>query len=610
MQNRFSKSLAALTLALLASPTLLAQSLNGWTLTFDDEFNATSLDTTNRWKTCFRNQGTGTFTPCTLAGNGELELYDPSTQFTEGDGVLQIRADKRDVVDPIGGATYHYVSGVISTDTHFQQTHGYFEMRAKLPPGKGLWPAFWMEDSANTWPPEVDVMEMIGSMPDAPHVAAIRPSGSSGFGYLSQYIYTFDTSTAYHTYGVEWDATNLTYYYDGQFVAQTNTDATMTQDMELIANLAVGGNWPGSPDGTTVFPAYMGIDYIRAWTRSNTSAAIPYTAGTDVGTVGLAGSTDLTTANAATIKGAGSGYFQYAEDSFHYAAQPLPGDGDFVMKVISVPPPVGSYTPQTGIMVRATMDKAAPYTAVFLANSKCILQSRTSQGGVTSRIATLTGISYPSWIRLIRKGTTFNAYVSPDGLTWSLVGTTINDISSITMGSSALIGAAVSSGNPAAYNTASIPNFNQPAVQITQDNADTTGVTFQGTWPLSTNVGSGSSPTPGAMYDLSHVTDGNAAHGTKSVTFTPTIPSSGRYDVYFRWVGFEANRNANVPVEIDAADGPHTVYVNEQHNGAEWNLLGTFPFDAGTTDSVIVRNDGTLTVSVDAVRFSPGVPAP
>jgi beta-glucanase (GH16 family) len=585
-------------LVFVLSPLIVtAQNLGGWTLTFQDEFNGSALDT-SKWNTCYEDQGPGSGTPCTLTGNNEMELYQPSGQVSEANGVLTIRGDKQGVVDPVTGAPYQYASGMLASWNKFSQTQGYFEMRAQLPPGTGLWPAFWMDNNNHTWPPEIDAVEMIGSMPDAPHVGAIQsPSGA----YLAKYVYTFDTSTAYHTYGVEWDSNNLTYYYDGQQVAQTTAASNMTNPMQLIANLAIGGNWPGAPTPYTVFPAIMNIDYIRAWTRSSSTAAIPFTYGIDVGSPGLAGSSSLTTAGAATIQGAGSGYFSYATDSFQYAAQPIAGDTDFTMEVASVPAPNGAYTPQTGIMVRENMNANARYTAVFLANSKCILQSRTSTGGVATRIATLTGITYPSWLRLIRNNDAFSAYISSDGVSWNLVGTTQNDLSSTTMGQSAFVGAAVSSGNPSQYVTENISSFDLPAVQITQDNADSSGVSIVGNWTASTNNG--------GYYGPNYITDANANKGSMSVTFTPTLPSSGLYNVYFRWVGNETARATNVPVTVNASDGAHTIYVNEQHQGSEWVMLGAYSLDSSS--SVAISNAGTTsTVSVDAVRFSPATTTP
>ncbi len=167
-----------------------------------------------------------------------------------------------------------------------------------------------------------------------------------------------------------------------------------------------------------------------------------------MGSTGLAGSTSLGTDSRATIQGAGNGYFSHSSDSFHYAAQPLPSNADFTMKVTSVPAPTGSHTPQTGIMARENMDANARYVAVFLANGKCILQSRTATGAIPMRIATISGVAFPAWLRLIREEDAFSAYISSDGINWRLVGDTKNYIASGIMGKSAYIGAAVSSGDP------------------------------------------------------------------------------------------------------------------------------------------------------------------
>jgi hypothetical protein len=75
-----------------------------------------------------------------------------------------------------------------------------------------------------------------------------------------------NTTTAFHTYGVDWQADTITWYFDGEAIYQTATPPDLHMPMYLQANLAVGGTWPGSPDATTRFPAEMQIDLIRAWT--------------------------------------------------------------------------------------------------------------------------------------------------------------------------------------------------------------------------------------------------------------------------------------------------------------------------------------------------------
>ncbi len=169
-------------LALLFSAlSLRAQSAPGWTLTFNDEFNGTQLDLT-KWNTTYMWGGTG---QRTLPGNNEMEVYRDD-QFEEANGVLRIRADKKDTV--WAGATYHYASGVITTYQKFAQQYGYFEMRAKLPKGKGLWPAFWMLDNRAVWPPEIDMLEVLGDAPSNPHIGAIQASNGA---YYATYVDTF-----------------------------------------------------------------------------------------------------------------------------------------------------------------------------------------------------------------------------------------------------------------------------------------------------------------------------------------------------------------------------------------------------------------------------------
>src|SRR5258708_6661398 len=249
-----------------------AQTAPGWTLTFSDEFNGTQLDLT-KWNTSYMWGGCG---QRTLPGNHELEVY-LDNQFEEANGILRIRADDIHSNPYVwsGCGTFNYASGVITTYQQFSQLYGYFEIPDRLQKGKGLWPAFWMLDNQTVWHPEIDAFEVLGDAPSNPHIGAIQASNGA---YYATYVDTFpkfDTSADFHVYGLEWDASHLTYYMDGKPVGQTYTASKMNVPMQLIANLAVGGSWPGSPDSSTVFPAYYDIDYIRAWTRSDSTALVP-----------------------------------------------------------------------------------------------------------------------------------------------------------------------------------------------------------------------------------------------------------------------------------------------------------------------------------------------
>lgn len=262
---RFGMLSVLLLLLGLDAPAALAQSAPGWALTFHDEFDGASLDSA-KWNTTYMWGGEGART---LPGNGEQQVYlDDQFEF-RGDGSLRIRAEKKDSV--WYGKTYHYASGLITTYQKFAQQKGYFEMRARLPAGQGLWPAFWMLLNRPSWPPEIDIMEVLGDDPETVYLS----KHSNADGDQTQVAMLFDTSAAFHVYGLEWDDTRLTWYLDGLPVAQSTRSSDMNEPMQLLLNLAVGGYWPGAPDDTTPFPAYLQVDYVRAWQRNTFGAAIP-----------------------------------------------------------------------------------------------------------------------------------------------------------------------------------------------------------------------------------------------------------------------------------------------------------------------------------------------
>jgi serralysin len=283
------------------------------TLTFDDEFNSLSL-----WN---GQSGTWSTTPAyeddkgngaSLPGNGEQEWYvNANYAPTSGvqpwavsNGILTISAQK---VDPaiqgllgyakygtLGG--YQYTSGLIETNHSFTQTYGYFEMKAQLPAGQGLWPAFWLMPANGAWPPELDVVEALGK--DTSTIYTTVHTAETG-AHTQEALGTSvgDYSTGYHTYAVDWEADKITFFYDNRAIYQVATPADMHGPMYMIANLALGGGWAGSVDGTTPFPAQMNIDYIKAW------SANPYADG--VTTTPAGGPSTVTTSQ--VLSGADAG---------------------------------------------------------------------------------------------------------------------------------------------------------------------------------------------------------------------------------------------------------------------------------------------------------------
>jgi beta-glucanase (GH16 family) len=150
--------------------------------------------------------------------------------------------------------------------------YGKIEGRMKIPQGQGLWPAFWMLGSnidQMNWPTcgEIDVMEHINNETKVHGTAHWDNVGHQYWGG------TIDNDpTQYHTYSIIWDSLKVKWYMDDIIYYQLNiaNGVNGTEEFQLpfylLLNLAVGGNWPGYPNGTTVFPAEMVVDYVRVYT--------------------------------------------------------------------------------------------------------------------------------------------------------------------------------------------------------------------------------------------------------------------------------------------------------------------------------------------------------
>lgn len=213
---------------------------------FSDEFNGSTLDAA-KWSTDYPS-GSG----------GEQQYYAPNA-FRLDQGILSIRAEP----NPTHG--YAYTSGIITTQRSFAQTYGHFEIRAKLPRGHGFWPAFWLLPATPNYPVEIDVFEMLGYDPYSIHMSN-HWMNQDGQHISTTGTFTSDTdlTTAFHTYAVDWSKSQIKWSVDGitQF---STTEGIPSEPMFMLANFAVGGNWPGFPDASTQFPGIMQIDYIRVF---------------------------------------------------------------------------------------------------------------------------------------------------------------------------------------------------------------------------------------------------------------------------------------------------------------------------------------------------------
>jgi beta-glucanase (GH16 family) len=239
------------------------------TSTFDDEFNSFSASPTGAtglWQTTIGNNNR------TLGSNGEQEYYSDGSvgvnPFSIQDGVLDISASPGS--NPLN---LPYNSGAINTQHSFSQLYGYFDIDAELPTGQGLWPAFWLLPESGAWPPELDVFEVLGNNPTTLYFS----THSSVQATQGTTLNVANVSSGFNLYGVMWGPQTVDLYVNNVEVASMPTPADMNVPMYMLANLAVGGYWPGDPNGTTPFPANMLIDYVRAY-------AYP---GTDGGTVNV-----------------------------------------------------------------------------------------------------------------------------------------------------------------------------------------------------------------------------------------------------------------------------------------------------------------------------------
>jgi beta-glucanase (GH16 family) len=233
-----------------------------WKLLFHDEFDGASLDT-SKWTTCYFNFRVGT-NACSH-DQGELELYQPQN-VSVSNGVLSLTAQKQQA------SGFSYTSGMISSGpacdgcaSRFTFTYGSMEMRAKIPAGQGLWPAFWTLPADLSWPPEIDVFEILGNAPHEINLTYHWPNGTGDGAQKGNAWDGPDFSAGWHTYAVDWEPGSLTWYVDGVERFRYTGVTVVSKPMYLVANLAVGGDWPGPPDASTSFPAVYQIDFIRVW---------------------------------------------------------------------------------------------------------------------------------------------------------------------------------------------------------------------------------------------------------------------------------------------------------------------------------------------------------
>ena len=240
----------------------------GYALAWSDEFEAVTLDT-QHWRPEVNGNG---------GGNNELQYYRAENAYLR-EGLLVIEAREE------AFAGRDYTSARVTTQDKFEFTYGRIDIRAAMPTGQGVWPALWML-GANFpevgWPQsgEIDIVELLGQEDDRVYgtvhwqnegdKAQYPNTGSGGKKLAGGENY----HGQYHVFSLVWQETQLEWFVDGvsylKFDITDNVNlAAFRKSFFLIFNVAVGGNWPGSPDQSTRFPQRMLVDYVRVYQASS-----------------------------------------------------------------------------------------------------------------------------------------------------------------------------------------------------------------------------------------------------------------------------------------------------------------------------------------------------
>jgi beta-glucanase (GH16 family) len=156
----------------------------------------------------------------------------------------------------------------------FAQKYGYFEMRAKLPPGPGLWPGFWLiGNKAPGGSAEADILEYLGH-DTSKYEATVHvwPRNNQGRDYQARITVRVDPGSlvnAYHTYGASIEPDFVTFYLDRKQVGRTPTPPEFAQPLFILVSLAMGS---GFPIDKTPNPCFMDVDYVRVWQKQDAKA--------------------------------------------------------------------------------------------------------------------------------------------------------------------------------------------------------------------------------------------------------------------------------------------------------------------------------------------------
>jgi beta-glucanase (GH16 family) len=256
-----------LILHLCMSVSSAQESSKKWNLVFSDEFNDDGQPDQKKWS---YEKG------CTGWGNGEVQCYTAdraeNARVENGKLILEARRD--------GSGQRQYTSARLTTKEKAQWTYGRVEVCAKLPSGRGIWPAIWMLPTkwlygANYWPDngEIDIMEYVGYAPGQVHASIHTFQHNFRKGNPeTKTVSVADAEQSFHVYAIEWYPERIDFFVDHQkyftvFQRKNNyRHWPFNKDFYLLLNVAVGGRWGGRHGiDASIFPQRMEIDYVRVY---------------------------------------------------------------------------------------------------------------------------------------------------------------------------------------------------------------------------------------------------------------------------------------------------------------------------------------------------------
>ena len=392
---------------------------------------------------------------------------------------------------------------------------------------------------------EIDVLESLGIWGANQVSHAVHWDGYEG-SHKSRGWMDIDfpaSGDGFHTYGLYWQPGLLEFYVDGVRTGTMEDSRVMSTSAYMILSLQLGG-WDYNDAGAQVNNQTMEVDYVRAWTGTRAT------------------STTVTVDNATAADTLAVGTWTTSTSTGGYNGSNYAHDGNTAKgtKTFSFFPPLtaqddyaiyGRWTSDVNRASNAPLTISAgnwfdyPYTV-----------NQRLNGGSWKLI---TGLSMaPSTAELKYATTSTDGYVIADA--FRLV--------------------------PAGAKTGA----------IIVDDADTAKITLTGAWTASSNTS--------GYYGTGYLHDGNTAKGTKSVRFSPTIPTTKDYFVYARWTS-DPSRASTVPIDIVTTAGTQSVLADQRSGGGEWNLLGVYPLAAGT-GNITIRTTGTTGhVIADSVMIVP-----